>query len=361
MKKILFRLLLLAGLTVAGGLWGLKWYTDHSVVNGGEVDIFPGASARQVADLLEANGVIESSDAFYYYIRLKESYYEYIEKQPYRFKVNFKQGTFKVTANDFDEVIAQLNKGMTEKAKKTNGLVTIPEGLSVVDIASILEKNRVINSKAFLDYIQSPETYQLLKARYIWLPDYQSERKYPLEGFLHANSYQLTEGMLPGDVISVLLKETDAWYEKNKVRITESGYTFDQLITLASVVERESKFEKDRPKVAQVFYNRLQKNMKLESDITAAYGNGEHKVFMYYKDIKKSSPYNTYLVPGLPVGPICSPSTNAFNAVLNPEGPAFTSLYFYARPSGETFYANTFAEHDKNRLLYEHEWKALTP
>lgn len=364
MKKWMIRLVVVMVLIIGAVGWGYRWYSQNSTVQPGEIDILPGASARQVADLMEANGILANADAFYYYLRLKESYYQYIAKEPYKFQVNFKQGTFSVKAKTFDQVIAQLNKGVTKKpqsktADNTNGMVTIPEGVTVEQIATILEKNQIIDAESFLSYIENQQTYENLRKKYIWLPPYEPQKHYQLEGFLHANTYDLSNGMLPNELVDKFMSQTDQWYEKNKVTITSLGLSFDQLVTLASIVERESKFEEDRPKVAQVFYNRMLKGMKLESDITAAYGNGEHKVFMYHKDIQKESPYNTYLVPSLPVGPIASPSESSFQAVLHAAGPSFDALYFYARPSGETFYASTFEEHEKNRLKYEHEWKAL--
>jgi UPF0755 protein len=131
------------------------------------------------------------------------------------------------------------------------------------------------------------------------------------------------------------------------------------LLTLSSVVEKESKFKEDRPKVAQVFYNRLHKGMKLESDITAAYGSGTHKVFMTNKDISTNTPYNTYKIKGLPIGPIDSPSKESFAATLNPAGAKFTALYFYARPNGQTFYSDTFSQHQKIINQYQKEWLQL--
>src|SRR5699024_11367028 len=105
-----------------------------------------------------------------------------------------------------------------------------------------------------------------------------------------------------------------------KEKIEDTDLSVHELLTLASIVERESKFSEDRPKVAQVFLNRLEEDMKLQSDITAAYAEGEHKIVMTYEDMESDSPYKTYEQKGLPPGPIASPSKEARGAELGAEG-----------------------------------------
>src|SRR5690625_7324314 len=96
-------------------------------------------------------------------------------------------------------------------------------------------------------------------------------------------------------------------------------FTVHEILTLASVIERESKFDKDRSKVSQVFINRMKSNMKLQSDITASYALGKHQILMSYDDIAVESPYNTYSVEGLPIGPIASPSIESIRAARSEE------------------------------------------
>src|SRR5699024_8200161 len=129
-------------------------------------------------------------------------------------------------------------------------------------------------------------------------------------------------------------------------------------LTLASVIERESKFSEDRPKVARVYLNRLEENMKLQSDITAFYGI-EHKAVVTYDDIEIETPYNTYVIDGLPIGPINSPSEEAIDAVLHPEDEDFSKIYYFSRPNGETFYSDTLDEHNQIREEYRQEWYEL--
>lgn len=353
MKKLLLFVLVIV--LFIGGFF--IWFETQNKVNKGTIEVFEGASAKQIADLLEKEGVINNSDVFYMYIKMKQLYFEKVKKEPDGFKVLFQAGYFELDAGDFDTLITELNEegGIDAPGK----IITIPEGQSLENIAYIFERNGLFSAEEFFAYAQNPEVYHSLKEKYPWLPELNEEKLYLLEGYLQANTYQFEENSTPEVVVDKLLNETHIWFEKYQKEITSLSMSFDEILTLASIVERESKFKEDRPKVAQVFLNRLEKEMKLESDITAAYANGEHKVFMYYKDIETDSPFNTYVIEGLPIGPICSPSIESLIGVLHPEGKEFNALYFYARPNGETFYATTWQEHDRNRAKWEHEWKDL--
>lgn len=355
MKKFFTRVFILCILVCALVIGSIYTFNSYNVVYEKEIDIFDGASVKQIAELLENYGAIKNADVFYYYIKAKSIYHEQFEEKP--LELLFKQGKYQLVAGDFDSLISKLNEGPDEEI--ASHIITIPEGSSIEKIADILAKKELFSKEEFLTYIQNEQTYKKYQTKYKWLPAIDPRKHYLLEGYLQANTYNLPNEPTVELITDMMLSETDGWYTRNQSLIESTGITFDAILTLASVVEAESKFTVDRPKVAQVFLNRLGKNMKLESDMTAAYANREHKVFMYNKDIKTASPFNTYHIVGLPIGPINAPSSESFVAVLKPSGKAFTSIYFYARPSGETFYADTWELHEKNRLLYEHEWKAL--
>src|SRR5699024_8239856 len=133
--------------------------------------------------------------------------------------------------------------------------------------------------------------------------------------------------------LEMMIERTDSLVRNKIDHIEESDFTVHEILTLASVIERESKFAEDRPKVAQVYLNRLKEGMKLQSDITAFYGlkNLEHKAVVTYEDLEVQTPYNTYKIDGLPIGPINSPSEASIDAVLEPEGEEFTKLYYFSR------------------------------
>ncbi|MGF9891782.1 endolytic transglycosylase MltG [Priestia megaterium] len=360
MKRFFIKFLVFIIVLAAVAVGGLNWFKGKSTVSPGSIDISTGASVRQVADLLEANGVIEDANVFYYYIRLKQVYYEVAPWSHQKFDVSFKPGKFVLDTSNFNSLITELNEiDNSTKEETAERYVTIPEGTTIEQMSEILSSRNIVDKDAFLRLVNDQEYYNELRKKYTWLPAYNPQKIVQLEGYLHADSYDFQKNTLPHKIIEQMLDETNKWYVENKVQILDTGYSFDQLITLASVVEKESKFSEDRPKVAQVFYNRLIKGMKLESDITASYANREHKVFMTYKDIDTESPYNTYRTSGLPLGPINSPSIESLTAVLHPTGSQFKAIYFYARPNGQTFYAETFAEHEVNRKKYEKEWLEL--
>ncbi|MGN5650779.1 endolytic transglycosylase MltG [Bacillus sp. Brlt_9] len=360
MKRFFMKLIafFIAFSLLVGGF--LLWFKSKSEVSPGKIEIFEGAPVRQVSDILELSGIIDDSDVFYYYIRAKQIYFEKAPWKKQKFEVNFKPGSFTLEAKNFDELIDELNEFQNASSNENKDrFVTIPEGTTVEQMAEILASKNVVDAKAFLQLTNDQNYYKQLKEKYMWLPEYNKNKRNQLEGYLHSNTYDFDKNTLPHKIIEKMLEETNKWYEDNKVEIINSKHSFEELLTLASVIEKESKFKEDRPKVSQVFYNRLAKGMKLESDITAAYANGEHKVFMTHKDIKTDSPFNTYKTKGLPLGPINSPSKESFMAALKPAGSSFKAIYFYARPNGQTFYAETFDQHEVNRKKYEKEWLDL--
>jgi UPF0755 protein len=357
-KNLLFLFIILILLAISA----FYVFKNYSKVYPGEISFFEGASARDVADILEVNNNIKNADVFYYYLRGKEFFYDINPLSERTFKPSFKNGTFDLKSGDFEYLIGFISDFKNDKKQKIpveERYTVIPEGYTVEQTADILEKRNIVNKEVFLDLVNDINYYETLRKKYFWLPEYNVKKKFLLEGFLHPNSYEFEKSSLPHLIIETMLDQTNVFYEDNKISIVENKYSFDQILTLASIVERESKFKEDRPKVAQVFLNRLDIGMKIQSDITVLYSLNQHKTFVTFKDLEVDSLYNTYKYPGLPVGPINTPSLESINAVLNPAGDNFNFVYFYARPSGETFYSENLKEHDEIRKKYEQEWLDL--
>lgn len=359
MKKFFLTLLVFILILVA--LVFACWFTFNKINKSyaGTAHIFEGATSKQIADILEFEGIVKDADYFYYYIKGKTWYEKYIKKDFQEKDYNFKQGYYKFEGGDFDTVIKLLVKGENDPQEVN---ITFPEGITIDEIADILDKNKIIKKDIFLEYVHSKENYLQFKKKYPWLPSPKDNMTEFFEGYLHTTTYSLPkkdEYRVDANlIVDKMLEQTNEWYKRYSGDIEKQQYSFSDLITIASVVEKEAKFNNDRAKIAQVFYNRLNSDMKLQSDMTAAYANGEHKVFMYNKDIAVKSPYNTYYVDALPIGPISSPSEASFLAALNPSGET-NLLFFYAQPDGTTHYATTLKEHEQNVKKYEHEWKAL--
>ena len=313
------------------------------------IEIPMGSSSSDIGKILEDNGLIENSKIFRFYLKFKNY-------------SDFQAGEYTLSPSmTLDKIIQELQSGKVIEEPEYR--FTIPEGKVMDQIAEIIEKKLNIPKETFLKKVADKKFIQSLIDKY---PDLLSDKVLeedvtePLEGYLYAGTFEVYEKEPDAEsIITLMLEQTNKVITSLLEEIEKSVLSVHEVLTLASIVERESKYKEDRPKVAHVFLNRLEEGMKLKSDFTAAYANNEHKIVMTYKDIEVNSPYNTYVQEGLPPGPIAAPSKEAIMGVLEPEGKDFTALYFYARPSGKTYYANTLEEHNKFVNQYKQEWYDL--
>ncbi|SKA81745.1 UPF0755 protein [Caloramator quimbayensis] len=216
--------------------------------------------------------------------------------------------------------------------------VTIPEGFTVKEIAERLNKEGLINDiDSFINECQNGNfNYQFLKA----IP---KDRKSRLEGYLFPDTYEFKKGISSHDIIDKMLSRFNDIYESVIVpQINSQSYSSDEIIIMASIVEEEAKIDSERPIISKVFYNRLNKNMKLESCATVQYALGTHKSTLYYKDLQVESPYNTYKYSGLPKGPICSPGKRSIEAALKPANADY--IYFVSKGDGSHYFTNNYNE-----------------
>ncbi|PRR77017.1 putative aminodeoxychorismate lyase [Clostridium liquoris] len=245
---------------------------------------------------------------------------------------NIKPGDYEIKSDiTLKELISDLNKGIYNKNLVR---VTIPEGYDIEKIAALLEEKNIIKKEEFL---QSCKEYPL--PHYVKNTEY---RKYNLEGYLFPDTYELSKGMKGKDIIGIMLNRFNRSINelRNKYSIDESK--IDTIITVASMVEREAERNGERGKVSSVFYNRMKKGMKMESCATVLYALGKHKDKLYYNDLKTQSPYNTYIIKGLPPGPICSPGMSSIEAAINPDKTNY--LYFVSYNDGTHFFTNNYSE-----------------
>lgn len=345
-----FTLIILIG--VISGYFYIKSALQPVDGNSDEEIVFEvpmGSTSSNIATTLEENGLIKNSKIFRFYVKFKNF-------------SDFQAGEYALSPSlSMEEIIRELQQGrvMEEPVHR----LTIPEGKAVEEIAKLVDKHLNVSEKEFLSVAQDEAFLEELMESYpmVLTKDILNKEVIePLEGYLFAGTYDVFEEEPTAEsLITMMVEQTNQVLTKELEAIEDQELTPHQVLTLASIVERESMFEEDRPKVAQVFMNRIADNMKLQSDITAAYANGEHKIVMTYDDIGVDSPYNTYVQEGLPPGPIASPSTNAIKAVIQPEGNDFDYIYFYARPSGETYYTKTLDEHKEIIEKYRQEWYDL--
>jgi UPF0755 protein len=172
-----------------------------------------------------------------------------------------------------------------------------------------------------------------------------------LEGYLFPDTYHLSRGMTPRAVIDVMVKRFFAVMGPFSEAIRQSGMSLEQVVTLASIVEKETGAPEERPLIAGVFLKRLKNNMRLESDPTVIYGIDPFDGNLKKEDLRTHTPYNTYLIKGLPPGPISSPGLEAIKAVLFPAQTDF--LYFVSKNDGTHHFSKTFSEHRKAVRKYQ--------
>ena len=240
----------------------------------------------------------------------------------------------------------EIKNGMSYKdilellcTQRSDRTLTIPEGFEQRQIETRLVENGFCTAEEFEEAVKDDYGYDFLKD----LPD----RQYRLEGYLFPDTYKIPEGASAHDIINMMLAEFDSQLtQEMRSRVGTSevrGLDLDQIVTLASIIERETDGETERAKVASVFYNRIDKKMRLQSCATVQYILGERKPVLSVSDTKIESPYNTYQNNGLPVGPIANPGIASIKAALWPEDTEY--LYFVLTTSGDHVFSKTYEEH----------------
>ncbi|WP_247739245.1 endolytic transglycosylase MltG [Bacillus sp. 165] len=305
-----------------------------------EVTIQPGTSTASIGKLLEEQKVIKSGTVFRYYAK-------------YKSETGLQAGPYLLSPGmNVQEIIDILASGKTYVTIKHK--LIIPEGSQLVEIAGKIaaefkmEKEQVIqqlNDPAFLKQLQA--SYPTLITDKIFNPNI----KYPLEGYLFPATYSFyKEENTIEDIIKPMLTKTDQLIKKNKLLMDEQKLDVHDTLTLASLIEEEATSTTDRQNISSVFYNRLAVNMPLQTDPTVLYAVGKHKERVLYSDLKVNSPYNTYIVKGLPVGPIANSAKVSVMAALQPAKTEY--YYFLATSEGEVIYSKTLAEHNAAKAKY---------
>ncbi|MCU6709650.1 endolytic transglycosylase MltG [Paenibacillus sp. J5C_2022] len=303
-----------------------------------KVTISRGMSANGVADTLEKNGIIKNGFLFGYYLQMKDE------------GAKFQAGVYEFHPGmDNATIINMLNTGDVVEAETVQ--FTIPEGYTVEQIAQKLGKEGLVDPAKFLQLAGEDRTWSDAEA-VLSVPKEQTGIKQRLEGYLFPETYAVKRDSSEEVIIQRMLQETDRkldtlpedWQEV----LGESGRSLHEIMTVASLVEREVVVDEERPLVASVIYNRLKQPMRLQIDATVQYALGEQKERLLHKDLEIDSPYNTYKIDGLPPGPIASPSIASIEAALYP---ADTDYLFYVTKKDGTqshLFAKTYKEHQRN-------------
>ena len=286
-----------------------------------QVTIPPGATLRAISESLAIHQVLDHPTWFRTLARLKGA------------DRSAQAGIYEMRHGERASVILRI---LTEGRGKLVRF-TVPEGETLRDVAELAEAELGIAADSFLSATRDTAR---LRAAGAEGPSY--------EGWLHPETYLVPLTIVPEDLVDLMVRGTVAlWTPEREARRDSMKLTPWEVLTLASIVEGEALVDDERPVIAGVYLNRLRLRMPLQADPTVQYGielaTGERKPRLYTKDYKFTSPYNTYLHPGLPPGPINSPGTASIDAVLNPASVPY--LFFVAGADRRHVFSRTYREH----------------
>lgn len=319
-KNVLLSILFLLAIFL-GFSWGLWSYLNKPPAGESGVryiEISSGTHFSQVAQILEREGIIIGVKRFRLLAKLKG-----IEKE-------IKAGDYLFhTAMAPSEVLDKLVKGEYRTHR-----VTIPEGFTMFQIADVLEEKGLIKKEKFFRCASDPAFFQSL-----------SIKGNSLEGFLFPDTYQLRKGMEEKDILrKMVARFREVFKEEYVRRARELNMSQEEVITLASIVEKETSDASERHLIAAVFRNRLKRGMMLQSDPTVIYGLKDFNGNLTKEDLETKTPYNTYLIKGLPPQPIANPGEESIKAVLYPSSKNY--LYFVSKNDGTHHFSATLKEHN---------------
>ena len=351
-------------LILVGGFFTYRYVTnavgplDKSSSKYITVEIPEGSGNKYIGQILEKAGVIKDANIFNFYTKFKNY-------------TNFGSGYYNLKASmDLDEISKLLQKGGTvEPERPALGKILITEGYTINQIADAVTVNTIAQKSEktstpfskddFLKLIQDETFIAKMVAKYpnlfASLPN-ADQVTYRLEGYLFPATYNYYEDTTLEDLVEQMISTTDSYLSSYYDTIASKGMTVNEVLTLASLVEKEGSTDEDRRNIASVFYNRLNANMPLQSNIAILYAMGKlgEKTSLAEDaaiDTTIDSPYNIYTNTGLMPGPVDSPSLSAIEATINPASTDY--LYFVADvKTGAVYYSETFEEHQANVEKY---------
>ena len=330
-------------------------------------EIESGQSVTAIGSSLEKANLVRSGSVFKYLVQLKGV------------GNRLSYGSFELSPS---MTVSQIITELTSGSQTNERTITIVPGWTCEDIADYLVREGAISSAdEFLTLCNDVDRYvgdsYALKAAQD--AGTLMGRKYALEGYLAPDTYRIFKSASAESIIATLLKQhnkvidqvyyadnteyqVDANGEYRPVEVYQSDLTMDQYIVLASMIEKEAAKSEDYARVSAVFHNRLKQGWKLESDPTATYLFGLSHYILTEEELTSQSLYNTYVVPALPIGPICNPSTAALKAAMHPDMDYIEQGYMYFcatdPATGELAFAITREEHEQNVARYQQMWAA---
>ena len=316
--------LLLAGVLLSAGI---AQYLVQPAGKIGPDQIFvvhKGTTLREVMSDLEKKGIIANKTPLLLWSRLTGN------------GTRIKAGEYRL--NGRMAPLGVLN--ILSKGSSIIHAVTIPEGFTINQIAEELDKKGLADKDKFSELAKDPN---IVRSYGISSPS--------LEGYLYPDTYRFGRDQPPRSIIDVMVKRFFEVIGPFRERIKTSGMTLQQVVIMASLIEKETGQGEERPVIASVFINRLKRGMRLESDPTVIYGIRDFNGNLTRKDLSQSTPYNTYVIRGLPLGPIANPGEKAIKAVLYPADTDY--LYFVSKNNGSHHFSKTLREHNRAVKIYQ--------
>jgi peptidoglycan lytic transglycosylase G len=283
------------------------------------VTIPRGATLSQAIDSLVASGVIENRDWFSLYARARG------------LGAGLKSGMYPFHSNEsWGDVVTALKRGRGVEVR-----FTVREGLMASEVAEIAFYRLHIPKAAFMAAARDTAFERELGIRH---------NANGVEGYLYPTTYIVPQGIRARELVHLMTQEfISRWQPEWDARVGELSMTRHQIVTLASIIEAEVRYRPDRPYVSAVYHNRLNRGMALQADPTIIYAYGRRLHRIWERNLQIRSPYNTYLYPGLPPGPINQPSDSSLIAALYPAPIGY--LYFVAQPDGKHIFSASYADH----------------
>lgn len=281
------------------------------------VDIPTGSSFLQVTEILNRAGLIKSR-IFFYSLTIIKNARRHIRAGEYEFNTSLTPSA----------MIDKLLRGEIKVHK-----VIIREDLSMREIASLLEEEKLINKEKFFELAYDKDFLESLNIK-----------ASSIEGYLFPDTYCLDRSMSTHQIVKIMVNEF--WKKMSPEMIKRAGemnLDIHRVVTMASMIGKETGYDGEKPIISAVFYNRIKKGMRLQSDPTAVYDMENFSGKIVYSHLRRKSPYNTYIIKGLPPGPIANPGLTSLKAVLYPTSDKY--LYFVSKNDGTHFFSNSFNEH----------------
>ncbi len=286
-----------------------------------------GTDSKNISRILRENKVIPSWWLFFMLVKILG------------WENDLKAGFYEFESPTLLSVLCKIKRGQVKLFR-----ITIPEGLPKWEVANLLEKKQIVDARSFLEVVNNA---QIFYSEFPWLSSVNS-----LEGYLFPETYYFCMEEDPRKIAGeFLLKFEEKVLPIYRKEVKKNDFSLHQIIILASIIEKEARVDSEKPIIAGVFYNRLKNGMKLMADPTIKYALGDFHQKLTREMLRYPSIYNTYLYPGLPPGPICSPGIESIKAAIHPAQVNY--LYFVARGDGTHYFSQTYKQHLKAINMFQ--------